>query len=91
MFDHINEAANITYRDVVTWFGDWAEVWPNSRVVKATAKTKGVGFGLLGHYTEVRISGGSLVSTLVLWSPLEQEEWVKQVLKKAFGSRFVKK
>jgi hypothetical protein len=32
--------ANITYHDVLAEYGDWAEMWPNDRVVEATMKTK---------------------------------------------------
>ena len=48
MFDSIGRAAEITHHDVVRWYGEWATVWPNDKVVKATMTTKNVMFGMGG-------------------------------------------
>lgn len=75
----------ITAADVVSEFGDWAHVWPNSSVVNATMKRK----GLIFKYWEIILKPESGLSMRWRCSTPELRADNEQMLRKAFGSRFV--
>jgi hypothetical protein len=77
--------ANITYHDVLAEYGDWAEMWPNDRVVEATMKTKTR--LLAGKYISVKLKPTSGLARGYEDNGTA-EALTKQVLKKAFGTRF---
>jgi hypothetical protein len=74
----------ITAADVVGEFGDWAHVWPNSSVVSATMKRK----GLIFRYWEIILTPESGLSMRWRCSTPQLRAANEQMLSKAFGTRF---
>jgi hypothetical protein len=75
--------SKITSTDVAAEFRDWAELWPNSRVVRATMRTK----GLLVKRQLIALTPQSGFKR-TFEAPREAEQPLREALSKAFGARF---
>jgi hypothetical protein len=78
-----HDPTSIPYADLMSEFGDWAEMWPNSDVVRANMKMKGI----LGKRVSVTLKPRSGLTRGFDASPRLADP-TRDMLKKAFGSRF---
>lgn len=93
--DHVNERLTgvinrcgmdkISSADVISEFGDWADVWQNQNVVSASLRTKGF-FPKMLEIKLIPRSGTGLSRRCTL--PTNAKEIARTALTKAFGSRF---
>lgn len=74
----------LTSAVIVSEFGDWTEVWPNSKVVQASMKIKGIWPKRL-HVTLTPNSGLKVGYD----TTPDMVPTMRGMLRKAFGSRFV--